>query len=88
MLLIQSGAVNLDRTEKTLSRMTANLGVFPSEMQDAAQHCDQFGSFTHVVGHEKLSEDVDEVLHIDFTGAGIEFSFSHKGHLEITYTRF
>ena len=66
--------------------MTANLSVFPAEMQYAAQHCDQFGSFTQVIGHEELPKDVNEVLYIDLTGARVEFSFSHQGHLEITYT--
>jgi hypothetical protein len=57
------------------------LGVISSQMQDTAQHCDQFGAFREIVGHQELPQYVHQVLHIDFGGARIELSLPHQRHL-------
>jgi hypothetical protein len=62
------------------------LGVISSQMQDAAQHCDQFGTFREIVGHEELPQDVHQVLNIHLGGARVKLSLPHQRHLEIADT--
>lgn len=64
------------------------LGIISSQMQDTAQHCDQFSAFREIVGHQELPQDVNQVLHIHLGGARVELSLPHKGHLQIAYAVF
>jgi hypothetical protein len=62
------------------------LGIISPQMQYAAQHCDQFGAFREIVGHEEFPQDVHEVLHIHFGGARVELSLPHQRHLQVADT--
>ena len=68
--------------------MSRHLGILSSEVQDAAQHSDQFRSFAGNIGEKKFPEHVHEILyiHIVFAGRAAELSLSRQGHLEVSNT--
>jgi hypothetical protein len=66
--------------------VSRHLGILSSEVQDAAQHCDQLRSLAGNIGKKKFPKYVHEILyiHIVLAGRAAELSLPRQGHLEVS----